>query len=104
MQNLAELVPDAAADRPRLEVAVENVDRRGLQTTVRAAESRLTEPEQVLVNLLCAETGSDYSRTRRLIERPVGSIGPTRQPVIARLRNDPDIARLRQTEETGASR
>jgi RNA polymerase sigma factor (sigma-70 family) len=97
-------IPDCADPTDDHEAAVDHIHRREVRRTVRAAVSRLAEQEQVLINLLYADERPDYARTSRLIDRPIGSIGPTRQRVMTRLRGDPDIARLRKTEEAGARR
>lgn len=61
---------------------------------VRAALSRLAPPERHLVELLVSEDRPDYRTVATLVGRPIGSIGPTRQRILARLRREPSLAHL----------
>ena len=64
--------------------------RRG----VHGALGRLRESDRALIELLMDDDRPDYRSISEVICRPVGSIGPTRERVLRRLRVDPDIARL----------
>lgn len=50
------------------------------------AFSRLSEDDQRLLRLLCVDPPLDYSTISQMIGRPIGSIGPTRQRALERLR------------------
>jgi RNA polymerase sigma factor (sigma-70 family) len=64
---------------------------------VLTAFGRLSEGCQALLRLLVADPPLDYRTVADLVGRPVGSIGPTRQRCLDRLRalvleSDPDMA------------
>jgi RNA polymerase sigma factor (sigma-70 family) len=61
---------------------------------VRAALDRLAPPERHLVELLVADDRPDYRTVATLVGRPIGSIGPTRQRILARLRREPSLVGL----------
>ncbi len=56
------------------------------QRALRAAFAQLPESCQSLLRLLMADPPLDYRTIAELIDRPVGSIGPTRQRCLDRLR------------------
>lgn len=58
------------------------------------AVGRLTVRERQLVELLLVEPRLSYGRISELWGSPIGSIGPTRQRVVAKLGRDPTIARM----------
>jgi RNA polymerase sigma factor (sigma-70 family) len=58
------------------------------------ALGRLKPADRRLVELLMVDDRPDYRSVSRQIDRPVGSIGPTRQRIFERLRRDPAINRL----------
>jgi RNA polymerase sigma factor (sigma-70 family) len=58
---------------------------------VRMALGRLRPCDRSLLELLAASPQPDYQAVSRATGRPVGSIGPTRQRAIARLRRDPEL-------------
>jgi len=81
----------------------ENTEDQGLR---RAAQDELSEAmsealgrlrpqDSKLVALLMTEDRPDYRLVSALVDRPVGSIGPTRQRILDRLRRDPAITNLR---------
>jgi RNA polymerase sigma factor (sigma-70 family) len=94
----ARLVVGDVGDLP----AAEATEDLGLHRTVLVevrevvdvALGRLKASDRRLVELLMVEDRPDYRAVSRQISRPVGSIGPTRQRIIERLRRDPDINRL----------
>lgn len=57
-----------------------------MQGAVLRAFSKLPEDAQQLLRLLTTEPPLDYETIAELIGRPIGSIGPTRQRVLSRLR------------------
>ena len=68
------------------------------RTTLREAISRLPDRQRrVLLALLEAHegTGDGYREIARQLGLPVGSIGPTRQRALQRLRTDPRLQSLR---------
>jgi RNA polymerase sigma factor (sigma-70 family) len=85
---LPEPEPDHAAD---IAAGLLAAERRAV---ARAALARLPQRDRVLVQLLHAEPQPSYSAIGEALQMPVGSIGPTRGRVLARLRRDADILRL----------
>jgi RNA polymerase sigma factor (sigma-70 family) len=61
---------------------------------VRHALRRLDAADQQLLELLFAVDRPCYRAIGRIVNRPVGSIGPTRQRLLGRLRGDPDLQLL----------
>jgi RNA polymerase sigma factor (sigma-70 family) len=66
-----------------------------LSVAMEEALGRLRPQDSRLVSLLMTEDRPDYRVVSALVDRPVGSIGPTRQRILERLRRDPAIANLR---------
>jgi RNA polymerase sigma factor (sigma-70 family) len=81
----------------------ENTEDQGLrraaqdELTVAMGEAlgRLRPQDGRLMALLMTEDRPDYRLVSAMVDRPVGSIGPTRQRILERLRRDPAIANLR---------
>lgn len=61
---------------------------------VHAALSRLPARDRALIDLLYSEPAPRYADIGRKLRMPVGSIGPTRSRVLARLRREAPVARL----------
>jgi DNA-directed RNA polymerase specialized sigma24 family protein len=82
-------------------VAPDDTEERGLAAVTRGeAAARLGEAlgelrpaDRRLVLLLSADDRPDYRTISGLVGRPVGSIGPTRQRALERLRRQPALAR-----------
>jgi len=66
-----------------------------LTVAVEEALGRLRPQDSKLVALLMTEDRPDYRLVSAMVDRPVGSIGPTRQRILERLRRDPAITNLR---------
>ncbi len=62
--------------------------------TVTGALGRLSARDAALLGMLFAEPAPSYAEISAALDMPVGSIGPTRQRTIARLRRDRDLRRL----------
>lgn len=62
-----------------------------LQRAVVRAFARLPEDAQQLLRLLIAHPPLDYATIADLVDRPIGSIGPTRQRILGRLRQLVDV-------------
>ena len=58
------------------------------------ALGKLSGRDAALLGLLFAEPAPSYAEISAALDMPVGSIGPTRQRTIARLRRDRDLRRL----------
>jgi RNA polymerase sigma factor (sigma-70 family) len=60
---------------------------RERDTALRRAFSRLRPPDQALLRLLTAEPRPAYEEISAALDMPIGSIGPTRQRALDRLRD-----------------
>ena len=78
--------PDLAGEPEQTEGEV-IVDMAG--EAVRRAVAALPPRDRALVTLLTAETS--YAEISATLDIPVGSIGPTRQRILARLRSQPEL-------------
>lgn len=67
------------------------VERR---STVTRALTKLSARDAALLGMLFAEPASSYAEVSAALDMPIGSIGPTRQRSIARLRRDRDLRRV----------
>ena len=81
----------ARPDLSSQEAAVIEVERR---EAVRAAVQRLPERQRLLVSELFGPAGPSYAEVSAKLGIPIGSIGPTRERVLARLRRDRAIATM----------
>jgi RNA polymerase sigma factor (sigma-70 family) len=75
------------------EVLVEDETQRAAL----AAFARLPEDAQQLLRLMCADPPLDYGTIAEIVGRPIGSLGPTRQRILDKLR------KLMQDELEGGS-
>jgi RNA polymerase sigma factor (sigma-70 family) len=64
------------------------------RSTMAGALSKLSPRDAALLGLLFAEPAPSYAEISAALDMPVGSIGPTRQRSIARLRRDRELRRL----------
>jgi RNA polymerase sigma factor (sigma-70 family) len=90
-------LPDVAATaRPAEpdEEVISAMSRAEERRSLTEALDRLREKDRVLVGLLSASERPDYRAISAAMGRPVGSLGPTRQRVLRRLRRDPAIVQL----------
>jgi RNA polymerase sigma factor (sigma-70 family) len=71
------------------------------QATLREAFARLPLPSQRLLALLVADPPVPYAEISARLGIPVGSIGPNRSRSLDRLRRDPAIVRLINSEGDG---
>lgn len=85
---------DRASADDTEEISLRHAGDAETRRVVRAALGRLDPPERYLVELLVADDRPDYRTVAALVGRPIGSIGPTRQRILARLRREPELAGL----------
>jgi RNA polymerase sigma factor (sigma-70 family) len=90
-------VPTAdVGERPAVhdteEAALRRVWREELRERLTPALRALRPADRRLVVLLASDRQPDYRTVSRLVHRPVGSIGPTRQRALERLRRQPSLA------------
>lgn len=76
---------------PAPDLAVDRVVDGELSSALRAAFRRLPEACQRLLALLCADPPPSYVEVCRLLDMRIGSIGPTRQRCLAKLRRMPEL-------------
>jgi RNA polymerase sigma factor (sigma-70 family) len=88
--DLARLVDGDRADGdPCVEIVVHDQNNR-----LYNAISALPERQKMLLVELLRQEGQSYLDLSRRLGLPMGSIGPTRQRAVARLRHDPGLADL----------
>jgi DNA-directed RNA polymerase specialized sigma24 family protein len=75
--------------------AMRTHERREVTDGVRAALARLDAEDRRVLLLLEGEEALSYRQISHEISRPIGSIGPTRQRLLRRLRVDPAVRPLR---------
>ena len=98
-EQLTERVDDlgATVDRYR-DAGYDGPEARALQqdreALVRQALAGLTERQRTLLGLLVASPPMSYSEIGARLDMPVGSIGPTRTRILARLRESLETADL----------
>jgi RNA polymerase sigma factor (sigma-70 family) len=80
--------PDDTEERGTRRAALRSCTRH-----LHVALAGLRPEDRRLVMLLSDDDRPDYRTVSRLIDRPVGSIGPTRQRALERLRRQPELAR-----------
>jgi RNA polymerase sigma factor (sigma-70 family) len=101
-QQVAELGPDVAdmADRQAV-AAEEEVLRAERHAALREAFADLPPGGQRLMELLIVDPPLPYTEISARLGIPVGSIGPTRSRLLARLRRHPALAGLAATASAG---
>ena len=87
-------VPEAADSRAETDEVVERMTSAACRASVRSALRRLPEADSDLLQRLFADERPNYTAVSSAVQRPVGSLGPTRGRLLARLGRDPSIARL----------
>lgn len=93
------MVPTDVADEEASAASTEDQalsrhDRLRIADGVRSALARLDETDRQLLLLLHRDDSPRYDDVSRQMNRPIGSLGPTRQRLLKRLRNDPAVRRL----------
>jgi RNA polymerase sigma factor (sigma-70 family) len=96
---LAEL-PEARRPPDDENVALGTLIAESTRHDVHGALGRLKASDRHLMELLMAEDRPDYAVVSKTINRPMGSIGPTRRRVLHRLSADPAIVRLAAGERS----
>jgi RNA polymerase sigma factor (sigma-70 family) len=96
LASLAEVGEQAALDDTE-ETGLRRAGDGATRAAVRSALAGLAPRDRRMMELLVADDRPDYRTLARLIDRPVGSIGPTRQRILNRLRHEPALADLAPT-------
>lgn len=85
---------EEAAHHDTEDTALRRVRCEELRARLTPALRALRPDDRRLVVLLAGTERPDYRRVSALVNRPIGSIGPTRQRALARLRRQPSLADL----------
>ena len=96
-RTVARCAPDAnlgeqAADDDTEELGLCHVWREQLRKPLADAVQELRPDNRRLVELLAADDPPDYRTASKMLNRPIGSIGPTHQRAIEQLRRQPSLA------------
>jgi RNA polymerase sigma factor (sigma-70 family) len=75
--------------------AMRSYERREVTDGVRSALTRLDAEDRRVLLLLEGDGSLSYRQVSTAVCRPIGSLGPTRQRLLQRLRVDPAVRRLR---------
>jgi RNA polymerase sigma factor (sigma-70 family) len=85
---------DRAAPEDTEDAAIRHAGDSEVSRVVHHVLGRLDPCDRRLIELLFAEEPPDYRTLAELVERPIGSIGPTRQRILVRLRREPSLVQL----------
>ena len=100
MRTLQRATREILTDDPR---AVEELDHacpetvaieRERHAAVHGAVERLPERQRLLLSSMLTSPATSYAQISSRLDMPVGSIGPTRDRALARLREDPELERV----------
>jgi RNA polymerase sigma factor (sigma-70 family) len=94
-RSVAQDIDDAGTGVSAEDDALARWRQEEVEGRVRQALDRLDEADRTLLELLHRDDRPGYADIGRQVNRPVGSLGPTRQRLLQRLRSDHDIGRLR---------
>ena len=89
--NVADLADAMADDVPDPDHALQRCERA---TIVHRAATEMRPTDQRVLSLMMDERAYDYRQISSLSGRPIGSLGPTRERIIRRLRTNPQVAEL----------
>ena len=90
----AELGDIVASIESTEDEALSRCVRSQARNSVRDALAQLTEADRRLLVLLHRDDRPHYAEVSEVVGRPVGSLGPTRQRLLRRLRNSPALLPL----------
>lgn len=100
MRHLQRGVPEVLVSEPPVPEVPESPGPEAMiveserRTALRCAVNRLPERQRVLVDALLTTPGCTYQELSAGLRMPVGSIGPTRERGLRRLRRDRELARV----------
>src|SRR4051812_36563571 len=89
--NVVDLADAMADDVPDADDALQ---RRERASAVRRAAAHRRDGDRQVLTLMMDERGYDYRQISSISGRPVGSLGPTRERIIRKLRTSPAVAEL----------
>lgn len=94
-RSVAKNIEDAGTGVSAEDDALARWRQEEVEDGVRQALDRLDGSDRTLLELLHRDDRPGYADIGQRVNRPVGSLGPTRQRLLQRLRSDQDISRLR---------
>jgi RNA polymerase sigma factor (sigma-70 family) len=94
---------DRAADDNTEELGLSHVWREQVRQPLADAMRELPPDNRRLIELLAADEPPDYRTASKMLHRPIGSIGPTRQRTLGRLRRQPALSRFLDERELTAA-
>lgn len=89
--NVVDLADAMADEAPDPDQAMQRCERI---SAVRRAAAEMRESDRQVLSLLMDERGYDYRQISSISGRPVGSLGPTRERIIRKLRTSAEVADL----------
>jgi len=89
--NIVELADSIFDDHPDPDQSLQRCERA---TAVHRAAAEMREQDRRVLNLMMDEHGYDYRQISSISGRPIGSLGPTRDRIIRKLRTNPEVAEL----------
>ncbi|HEV7808250.1 MAG TPA: sigma-70 family RNA polymerase sigma factor [Solirubrobacteraceae bacterium] len=96
----ADVAPDGSSHADH-DHALLQAERR---EAVRSAVERMPERQRALVSALSVEPALSQQQVSERLGMPIGSIGPTRQRCLERMRRDPGVAQLLDEHVSSAQR
>lgn len=91
VDNVVDLADAMAVDVPDHDHALQRGER--CAAVLRAAAD-MRETDRRVLTLMMDERGYDYRQISTISGRPIGSLGPTRERIIRKLRTNPAVAEL----------
>jgi RNA polymerase sigma factor (sigma-70 family) len=89
--NVVDLADARADEVPDPDHALQRCERAA---AVHRAASEMREADRRVLSLMMDERGYDYRQISSISGRPIGSLGPTRDRIIRKLRTNADVADL----------
>ncbi len=89
--NVVDMLDAMADQTPEPDQAMQRCER---VSAVQRAAAEMRDTDRQVLNLMMDERGYDYRQISSISGRPVGSLGPTRERIIRKLRSAPEVAEL----------
>lgn len=90
-ENIVDLADEICDDRPDPDQSLQRCERAA---AVHRAAADMREADRRVLHLMMDERGYDYRQISSISGRPIGSLGPTRDRIIRKLRTNPQVAEL----------
>ncbi len=89
--NVVDLADAMAAESPDPDQAIQRCERA---SAVLRAAAEMRETDRRVLSLMMDDRGYDYRQISVISGRPIGSLGPTRDRIIRKLRTNTEVAEL----------